>query len=156
MFILISMVLLAIFFLLVCNYSCLFSPLWFWTTLFTPTFWMYFVKALHMYYASFWSLVVSIVLKNKSLFGQISMMLNKRQLLMLSHPFEQIVAPYLWIELFILLITSLDKSSLEQFYPDCMVRWWFIKHFEWDVGLIEESCSLLVKILFGGWIHSLL
>ncbi len=55
-------------------------------------------KHMHMYYASFQRLVVLISLKNKSLFGQISMMFNKGQLLMLSHPSKQIVAPYLWIE----------------------------------------------------------
>jgi hypothetical protein len=64
----------------------------------TPTFWMYSAMALHMYYASFWSLIMLIVLKNKSWFEQTSMIFNKRLLLTLSHPSEQIVAPYLWIE----------------------------------------------------------
>jgi hypothetical protein len=85
---------------------------------------MYFVKALHMYYASFQSLIVSIAPKNKSLFGQISMMFNKGQLLMLSHPSKQIVTPFLWIELFDLLITSPDKSSLELFNSFIQIAWY--------------------------------
>jgi hypothetical protein len=52
------------------------------------------------------------------------MMFNKGQLLMLSHPSKQIVASYLWIEFFILLITSLDKSSLEFFNNFIQIAWY--------------------------------
>jgi hypothetical protein len=48
-------------------------------------------------------------------FGQTSMIFSKGQLLMLSHPFEQIVAPYLWIEFLVFAATHLNKSSLELF-----------------------------------------
>jgi hypothetical protein len=43
------------------------------------------------------------------------MMFNNGQLLMLSHPFKQIVLPYLWTELLFLLVTSFDKFCLELF-----------------------------------------
>jgi len=43
------------------------------------------------------------------------MMFNNGQLLMLSHPFKQIVPPYLWIELLFLSVTSFDKFCLELF-----------------------------------------
>ncbi len=88
-------------------------------------------------------------------------MFTKGQLLMLSHPSEQIVAPYLWIEFLILLVTHLNNSfkwNSSTFLSELNdVRWRFIKYFalrvefhyinegwmvgyiEWDVGLIEES-----------------
>jgi hypothetical protein len=57
-------------------------------------------------------------------FGQISMIFSKGQLLMLSHPFEQIVAPYLWIEFLILLATQLNKSYLELFKKSIRIEWY--------------------------------
>jgi hypothetical protein len=43
------------------------------------------------------------------------MMFNNGQPLTLSHPFKQIVPPYLWIEFFVMLVTSFDKFYLELF-----------------------------------------
>jgi hypothetical protein len=52
------------------------------------------------------------------------MMFNKGQLLMLSDSFEQIIAPYMWIEFLILLVTSLDKSFLELFNSYNQIIWY--------------------------------
>ncbi len=125
-----------------------------------------------MYCASFQSLIMLMASKNKSPFGQTSMMFNKGRLLTLSHPSKQIVAPYLWIEFLILSTTCLDKFSKWNFstilfelndvqwrfikyFPlrgelHCIIEGWMVGYIQWEVGFIKEGRPLLVKILFHG------